>query len=573
MLERLSIKDLALIESMQMEPGEGLNLITGETGSGKTILLDALGFVVGARASTDLIRAQAESVQVTAVFAPAKDWARRWRAWFQDKGLPWEDSQLLLKRELQRSGKGRAWINGEAAPVGLLAELGQGLVDFHGQHDMQSLLRVAEHRDTLDRFGALDAEVQAVSGAWAEVQKRREALEGPGGDPAARRRQLDFLEFQVSELEELAPKPGEWGELSAAASLQASAGKRAEVLGRADRALNADEDGALVRLQESLGALKKLAELDARQADLAGRLERGMVDVRDLAAAVRASLENLELDPAGLERTQSRMHLWENLSRKHRGLPKDLPELWERLRGERDRLKELLHDEAGLKAALARSQEAYAVAALALSVGRDKAGARLITALTRELQELVGPNALFTVRLRRREDADGPFVVDGKPCRGDSGGIDEVEFMFAPNPGEAPKPLAKIASGGELSRVALALKTVFSRTEGAPSLVFDEIDAGISGRVAALVGAKIAALARRHQVLCITHLPQIASLPGRHFKVSKRSAKGATVAEVVHLDPSGRETEVASLLGGEEARASALAHARELLARPVGSVL
>jgi DNA repair protein RecN (Recombination protein N) len=572
-LERLSVKDLALIESLQMEPAEGLNLITGETGSGKTILLDALGFVVGARASTDLIRAQADSVQVTAVFAPTRDWGRRWKAWFQDKGLPWDEGQLLLKRELQRSGKGRAWINGEAAPVGLLAELGQGLVDFHGQHDMQSLLRVAEHRDTLDRFGGLEAELEAVAGAWEEVQRRREALEGPGGDPAARRRQLEFLEFQVGELEELAPKAGEWEALSASAALQASAGKRAEALAKADGELNNEEDGALLRMQLGLGALRRLAELDPRQAELAQRLERGMADLRDVAAGVRSALEHLELDPAAMERTQARMHQWENLSRKHRSPADGLPGVWERLRGERDGLRELLNDEAGLKAALLRAQEAYAAAALALSAGRDKAAGRLIKALTRELQELIGPSALFTVRLKRREDPDGPFIVEGKACRGDRGGVDEVEFLFAPNPGEAPKPLAKIASGGELSRVALALKTVFSRTEGAPSLVFDEIDAGISGRVAALVGAKIAALARRHQVLCITHLPQIASLPGRHFKVSKRSARGSTLAEVLALDPQGRETEVASLLGGEEAHASALVHARELLARPVGSIL
>ena len=571
MLERLHVRDLALIESLEFEPQAGLNLITGETGSGKSILLDALGFALGARASADLIRAQAESVQVSASFTPPAAWQKRWRPWFDEKGLPWEDGLVLLKRELQRSGKGRAWINGEPAAVGLLAELGQGLVDFHGQHDNQSLLRVAEHRGTLDRFGALDAELEAVGAAWDVVQERRRALEGPAGDPTARRRQLEFLEFQVLELDELSPKEGEFDGLKAAATLQASTGKRAEALGRAHSALSDDEEGARPRLQLALAALKRLSEIDPRQQPLVDQLERASLELGDVAESVRAAQQGVELDPAELERLQARLHSWEKSAHKHQCRPEELHACWERLRRERDALRFLLEDEGSLRAALQTAQNDYAVRAQALGEARDKAAGRLVKAMTRELQQLVNPSALFTVSLRRREDPAGPFQVAGKACRGDRGGVDEVEFLFAPNPGEAPKPLARIASGGELSRVALALKTVFSRQEGAPSLVFDEIDAGISGRVAALVGAKIADLAAKHQVLCITHLPQIASLPARHFRVSKRSTKSSTVTEVLALDAEGREAEVAALLGGEGNAASALAHARELLGRGAGN--
>jgi DNA repair protein RecN (Recombination protein N) len=571
-LERLEVRDLALIDALNLEPGPGLNLVTGETGSGKTLLLDALGFAVGGRASADLVRAQADSVQVTAVFAPPAAWARRWKPWFDEKGLPWEDGQLLLKRELQRGGKGRAWINGEAAPMAVLAELGQALVDFHGQHDHQSLLRVAEHRETLDRFGTPDEALERVAQAFDAAQALRRDLEGPGGDPQARRRQLEFLDFQVREMEDLAPKDGEWESLRSAAGLQAGAGKRAEALAAAHSSLNGEEQGALAGLQQALAALRRLPEGDPSRRALLGRLESLMLELRDVGEGVRSALDTVELDPAALERLQARLHAWEKLAHKQQCPPQDLAQAFGRLRGERDGLAELLRDEEGLKKALERAREAYASAALALGAARDQGAARLIKVLTKELQELVGPGALFTVRLKRREDPAGPFLVGGTPCRGDRGGVDDVEFLFAPNPGEQPKPLARIASGGELSRLALALKTVFSRQEGAPSLVFDEIDAGISGRVAALVGDKIAALARRHQVFCITHLPQIASLPARHFKVSKSSAKGRTVTTVLPLDAQGREAEVASLLGGEAAGASALAHARELLARGVESV-
>jgi DNA repair protein RecN (Recombination protein N) len=566
-LERLEVRDLALIDTLVLEPGPGLNLVTGETGSGKTLLLDALGFAVGGRASADLVRAQADSVQVSALFAPPETWARRWRDWFEKKGLPWEDGQILLKRELQRSGKGRAWINGEAAPVGLLAELGQALVDFHGQHDHQSLLRVPEHRGTLDRFGAHDEALERVEAAFDAVQAAREALEGPGGDPLARTRHLEFLDFQARELEELHPKDEEWDSLRATAALQAGAGKRAEALGAADAGIQGDEQGALGGVQQALAALRRLPESDPGRQTLEGRLEQVFLELRDVGDGVRAALDSVELDPAVLERLQGRLHQWEKLAHKHQSPPQDLPGVWERVSAERDRLRDLAQNEESLRLALSAAQAAYSRAALDLSVAREKAAARLIKVLTKELQHLVGASALFTVRLKRREDASGPFLVDGKPCRGDRGGIDDVEFLFAPNPGEQPKPLAKIASGGELSRVALALKTVFSRQEGAPCLVFDEIDAGISGRVAALVGDRIAALALRHQVFCITHLPQIASLPARHFKVSKRSAQGRTMTGVESLDSAGREAEVASLLGGEAAGASALAHARELLAR------
>jgi DNA repair protein RecN (Recombination protein N) len=564
-LEHLTVKDVALIEALDWEPAPGLNLITGETGSGKSILLDALAFVLGERSSADLVRAGADQAQVSATFAPPEAWGRRWRPWFEAKGLPWDGQALFLRREISRAGRSRAWVNGEAAPVSVLAELGAALVDFHGQHDHQALLKLAEHREFLDRFGALEKEVDSVRQAWSQVQKRKAALEGPGGDPAERRRRLEFLDFQLAELEALGPKDGEYPALKDTAALQASTGKRGEALGRAMDALSGEDQGALARLHEALGALRRLADLDPRHGALAAQLDRALPELEDVARSVQAAHEAVELDPAELERLQRRLHDWEQLSRKRPCPPEELPAAWRALREDRESLRASLEDEASLRLALDEARAAYAVAALALSRARESAAGRMVKAMTRELQELMSPNALFTVRLQRREDPAGGFLVEGKACRGDAEGVDELEFLFAPNLGEAPKPLARIASGGELSRVTLALKTVFSRLEGASCLVFDEIDAGISGRVAALVGAKIAALARKHQVLCITHLPQIASLPAKHFRVSKSSAKGATHTRVEPLDPEGRVEELAGLIAGAAPADSARAHARELL--------
>lgn len=571
MLEQIQVRDLALIERLELPFAPGLNLITGETGSGKSILLDALGFVLGGRASVDLIRGQANSAQVSAIFAPPAAWQGRWRSWFEDKGLPFDEDALLLKRELSRAGRGRAWVNGEACNVGVLAELGAGLVDFHGQHDNQALLRGGEHLEFLDRFGALDAERTALGAAWEGVQARKAALDGGGTSPEERRRQMELLDFQLSELEALAPQSGEIEPLRAQVRLQANAGRRAELMGKAARLLEQDEGGATALAQEALGELQRLAQLEPARSALVEQLERALVELRDLSASLTDEGNALEMDPRELERLQQRLHAWESAARKHHCPEDALPEAWQRLQAERAALQAGLEDEGALRQALEAARAAYVVSAAKLSLAREKAAAAMVKAMTRELQELLNPKALFTVRLARRFAPEGLFTVEGKPCRGDRLGVDEVEFLIAPNPGEAPKPLSKIASGGELSRVTLALKTVYSRLEGAPCLVFDEIDSGISGRVAAVVGAKIASLAQRHQVLCITHLPQIASLPARHIRVSKATVKGQTLTQAQVLDGKGRQEEVASLIAGDAPGESALAHARELLGQAAGA--
>lgn len=572
MLSRLEIRDFALARSLDLDFAPGLNLITGETGSGKSILVDALGFALGERANAELIRAGAESLRVTAVFQPAEAWAQRQASWFADKGLPWEDGELHLRRELAKTGRGRAWINGESVPVSVLAELGHALVDFHGQHEHQSLTRVQEHADLLDRFGGLDELKARVRAAWSAWDQKRLALEGPGLSPAERAQREEFLDYQVRELEGAKLKAGEWAALKSAAQLQSSLGKRAELLERLDSALEDGEGGAIDKAGLALGELRRLASLDAQAEAWAQRLDESLAGLREVSASLRDYRESLNLDPGALERDQSRLAQLEALGRKHAADEAGLLEALTRFKAELQALRFAQEDLEGLRQAVAKAALAYAGEAEALSQAREKAAAKLIKQLTPEVQALLSPKATFSVSVRLREAADGAFELRGKRCAGGPQGSDQVELLFAPNPGEGVKPLAKIASGGELSRLTLALKSVLLSKEGASAMVFDEIDTGVSGRVAQLVGERISALARQAQILCITHLPQIASRPGLHLKVSKRVEGGKTETLVQSLQGAEREREVASLMDGAELSATGLDHARELLRAATGKL-
>ena len=557
MLKRLEIKNLALVKELDLEFEAGLNLITGETGAGKSILLDALGLALGFKAGAELVRSGEETARVQALFELGKREAKAMDLWLAEKGLPAQGGELWLKRELSALGRGRAWVNGESAPLGVLAEAGERLVDFQGQHEHQSLLKPKHHLGLLDESAALGELPQQVEAAFAAAAEARRALNATSLSEEERLKRVDLLRFQVRELEETSPSPGEREAMLRERGLGQSAGKRREALESAHQALFGGEgEGGLQqlsRLEFEVGRLKTMDE--SWQAEEA-RLKSAVVEIRDLAERVEREKDRVEFDPARAEKIEARLHLLEKLSKKYGRDESAMLEFLDSAKAELDGIENHEAARAALAKQFKSALEAYVQAAGRLSALRKKAAQALEKAVCAELAELGMPKARFEARLEAKADADG---------LGTAQGLDAVEFMLSANPGEPLKPLSKVASGGELSRITLALKTALARSGAVPTLVFDEVDSGISGRVAEIVGQKLFALSGSCQLLCVTHLPQIASLKGRHLRVAKRVEKGATLTEATALDAAGREREVAGMLSGLEISDTALSHARALL--------
>ncbi len=558
MLKHLEIKDLALIRELSLEFEAGLNLITGETGAGKSILLDALGLALGFKAGSDLVRGGAEAARVQAAFELEAGSLKFWKAWLEEKGLPAQDGELWLKRELAASGRSRCWINGESVPAGTLSEAGDILVDFQGQHEHQALLRPRHHLGLLDEAAGLGKQVAEVAAAYEEACAARDRLKSGNLSEEDRLKRLDLLRYQVRELEEAAPKPGERAGLLEQRTLAQSAGKRREALARLHQALyGGEEGGALSQLDAAGAELARLKSMDKAWEGEEARLQSSLLELKDLGERVERAKDSLDDDPARAEKLEERLHLLERLSKKYGADEGQMLASLERARQELAGLEDHAAGRARLEADFKKALGAYAAPAHKLSAARAKAAKGLEKAVAAELAELGMPKAAFSIRLGLRQDAEG---------LGGRSGLDEAEFLLAANPGEDPKPLAKVASGGELSRVTLALKSGLAGRSGAEAvMVFDEVDAGISGRVAEIVGLKIGALAARQQILCVTHLPQIASRPGAHFRVEKVVKDGKTETKVERLDPARREREVAQMLAGREVTDSALSHARQLL--------
>lgn len=550
MLQRLEIENLALINRLELEFEAGLNLITGETGAGKSILLDALGLALGFRGDAALVKNGAEMAKVQALFS-----AKGLEAWLEEKGLASEGGELWLKRELSSAGRSRAWINGQSSPLSLLAEIGERLADYQGQHEHQSLLKTRHHRRLLDEAGQHLALLKAVREAHGRREAAAKALESQGLSEEERLKRMELLKFQASELEEAGLKPGERQALEAERSLGLNSGKRSEALNRAAGAmLGTGEEGALSMLERAGAELRWLKGVDPAWAGPAGRFDSSLAELKDLADAVELARDKAEYDPRRAEDIEARLHLLEKLGRKYQGDEGTMLETLSRVKAELESLENMAEGRAGLEAGLARASQAYEAEAKVLSKAREKAGLELSRRLAKELESLGMPKAKFEVSFRPLDP-------------GGADGAEEVEFLLSANPGEDPRPLAKVASGGELSRVTLALKSALASSQDAPVMIFDEVDSGISGRVADIVGEKIESLAKGRQVLCITHLPQIASRRGAHILVEKAAKGKESVVAARRLGGAERERELAQMLSGRELGENALAHARDLLKR------
>lgn len=562
MLVELQVRDFAIIERLRVPFEAGFNVLTGETGAGKSIIIDALGAVLGARIGPDVIRAGQPLARVDAAFdlRPLDPVIReRLMALLDDLGLELEDDVLVLTREVQASGRSIGRVGGRPTPLSLLQRIGELLVDIHGQGDHLSLFRAADQLELLDRYAGLAdlrAEVAAAAARLRAVERERAALRADEREIA---RRLDVLRFQVEEIESAALRSGEDEELEAEHRVLASA-ERLEALAAATyEALGSARDA----LSQALAELRQAAAIDHG----AQALEEAALEVAeaidDLVRDTRRYQEQVEANPARLAAVEERLRLLTSLRRKYGATVADVIEFGARAAAELAALERRTERQDELAAEEALARERVGRLAGELSARRRSAAEQLAREVETELADLGLGRARFVVDLRRVPDATG-VVVDGEAVAYDESGVDRIEFQLAANPGDLPRPLARVASGGEAARIMLALKSVLGRLDRVPTLVFDEVDVGIGGRTGRVVGEKLWGLTHGHQVICITHLPQVACFADHHLSIVKLAESDRTGVRIETLDTLGRQRELAQMLGGVTAAAQ---NAAELVAR------
>jgi DNA repair protein RecN (Recombination protein N) len=556
MLKLLRINNIALIPTLELELGPGLTLLTGETGAGKSILIDALGLLLGRRASADLIRTGEDRAIVEAVVELDGAEAR-----LAAHGLPPEGDEAVLRREIQASGKGRATVNGALVPVSLLRELAPGVAVVHGQHEPQGLLDPARHLELLDRFAGLDG-TAALGEVYRELRECEATLERLRRDRREAERHREMLEFQAKEIEAAALAPDEEDHLRLEKARLANAGRLAELSGEAYALLYDDEAAAIGRLGQVFRRVEELAAIDPEFRPHADSRATLVAQLEELALLLRGYQERLEVSPGRLDEVESRLALLERLKRKYGETVEEVLSFGERCRRALGELGSPEEQEELLDARRTALAADYLERARTLSQRRRSAAAELEQTVRDELAQL----AMEKTRFRISFDPGSPEEAARVGTeRWTERGLERAEFLISPNPGEELRPLARVASGGELSRIMLALKSVVHGDTPGVTLVFDEVDAGIGGRVAEVVGRKLRAVAAHQQVVCVTHLPQIAALADHHLVVRKRVEGGRTITAVETLSSSDRVEEIARMLGGEVVTDTARRHAREML--------
>ena len=551
MLTLLQIRDFAIVESIEIQFRHGFTALTGETGAGKSILVDALLLVIGGRGDSTAVRHGAERAQITAAFDISANPAAR--AWLEAQSVD-ADGECMLRRLIGADGRSRAWINGQSMPITALRELGEVLVDVHGQLEFQSLTRRGHQRELLDSSGGLAAETASVAAAWREwrdAEAARADLEQRARDRDAR---LDLLGHYVAELDALDPKPGEAAELQQERRRGASLGRLAEGASQLQVLLGTDGEGAAAVLGRSQALLRPLVALDPGLVDAQRLVDEAAIACREALGALDHFADSLDSDPARIEAVEARLAAFEAVARKHRGDVAELPALRGRLTAELTELSEAGVHLAELERRTAQALACYQGAARELSVARHAAARRLDTQVSRLMQGLGMHGGLFETRIEVSE-----------PPPTSEHGIDAIEFQVTANPGQPVRALARVASGGELSRISLALQVATLDSDRRPCLVFDEVDAGVGGAVAEMVGRQLAALARSGQVLCVTHLAQVAAQADRQLRVVKHAERGTTHTALDELEGESRVEEIARMLGGARLTDRTRDHAREML--------
>ena len=548
MLLALHIENMAVIERADIEPGPGLNVMTGETGAGKSIVIDALSAVLGRRVSHDIVRAGAQKAAVTAQFSSdgTEDWCGEY-------GIEPEDGCIFITRTLTADGKGSCRVNGSPVPLSALRALGASLLDIHGQTDGQRMADEKYHLGYLDGFAELSGEIEAYREKYDAYIRSKRALDACLTDEGEKERRLDTLRFQIDELERAAIQPGETEALTARRELLKNSARITDALEEAYTALYGAgrSDGAVSLISDAAGALSSAGRWSEALAALGARLSALKIEAEDVSETLRDIRESLDFSPNELDEIESRLALLRRLSRKYGADETEMLAFLEKCRTEMENL--CLSDERAekLKAETERLYAEAERAAEKLSEKRRRAAEKLKKRITEELSALSMPGASFDVELEK--------------CGLSKSGADLVRFLMAANAGEAPGRISRIASGGELSRIMLAMKTVLAASDGVGAMVFDEIDTGVSGVAASRVGEKLSRLAKGRQVICVTHLPQIAAMADTHFSIVKTVEDGRTYTRVTGLSREGRTRELARLTGGDNATETTLRAAEELL--------
>ena len=550
MLQRLTIRDFVIVDRLDLEFAGGFGALTGETGAGKSILVDALSLALGERAEASVVRSGAEKAEVSAEFEVMAGSALA--GWLGANDF--DTDTCILRRVVDAGGRSRAWLNGTAATLGQLREAADFLCDIHGQHAHHQLLRADAQRALLDAHanaGALAREVAELHAAWRKLREARQAAER---DVAASARERELLDWQVRELTALGFDAQQWQETEAEQRRLAHA---ASLLEASEAALAALDDGAgenggaLASLQHASGRLTELTAYDPALGDAAQLFEGALIQLEESALALRRYRDHLDLDPARLAELDARIDAVTQLARKHRAAPEELPQV---LAGLEARLAELTlaADPEALAARERAAEAAYRKAAEKLSKERRRAAQALGTAVTAAMQELAMAGGRFEVALTALAE-------------GAASGLEAVEFSVSANAGQPLRPLAKVASGGELSRIGLALQVIASQSHAAGTLIFDEVDVGIGGRVAEIVGRMLRQLGAERQVLCVTHLPQVAACAAWQWSIAKETRGESTLSRVTVLDAASRVEEIARMLGGVKITETTRRHAQEML--------
>ena len=551
MLTHIHIRDFAIVDELELEFAGGMTALTGETGAGKSILVDALGLVLGDRAGVEAIRHGADKAEISAAFQitmlPAV------RAWLQDQDLE-ADDECQLRRIIGREGRSRAYINGRPTPVQSLKEIGELLADIHGQHEHQSLLRRDIQRELLDTYASHGAEVTALTALYREHKTQSDELERLRGAAQDRSARSELLRFHIQELETLDLGAGELQQLEEEHGRLANAGRLLETCQRAVAALYEDEVSATGLLGHAQAELQELVRIDPKLQSICELLNGALIQAREASDELRSYSDAMELDPARLDWIDQRIASIQALARKHRCKTEELNALLERSRQEFEQLEHADEHFDTLERNITRLAKHYHVLALKIRKQRLLAATELGQKISSAMHELGMPGGRFNIAL---EDLPADELT--------AHGLDRIEFRVSANPGQPPLALTKVASGGELSRISLAIQVIATHASPVSTLVFDEVDTGIGGGVAEVVGRQLRALGERCQVLCVTHLPQVAAQAHQHCQVQKLTGDETTRTRIRPLAGKERVNEIARMLGGIEVTASTLAHAEEMI--------